>query len=83
MNKIMMITLASLIALTGAANAQTGFDLNAMPLGEFPVTVDKAPTGSIGAKLQKRVITRGGADVTQFFTIDESGKVTIVSEKTN
>ncbi len=83
MKKFSLMTLAALIALTGAANAQTGFDLNAMPLGDFPVAVDKTPTGSVGERLQKRVITRDGAAVTQFFTVDESGKVTIVSEKTN
>ncbi len=83
MKKFSLITLATLVALTGAANAQTGFDLNAMPLGQFPTAIDKAPTGSIGQKLQKRVITRDGQSVTQYFTVDESGEVTIVSEKAN
>ncbi|MGL4490669.1 MAG: hypothetical protein ACRCU5_14615 [Rhizobiaceae bacterium] len=83
MKKFSLATLAALIALTGAANAQTGFDLNAMPLGEFPTAVDKTSTGSVGEKLQSRVITRDGVAVTQFFTVDVNGEETIVSEKTN
>jgi hypothetical protein len=83
MKRIMLITLASLIALTSAARAQTGFDLNAMPLGEFPTTIDKARTGSIGTHVQKRIIIRDGASFTQFFTVDENGKMAIISEKAN
>jgi hypothetical protein len=81
MKKISLIALSALIALSGAANAQTGFDINAMPIGNIPGAVDKAPTGSIGVKLQKRVVLHDGVSVTQFFTIAEDGKVTIVSEE--
>jgi hypothetical protein len=83
MKKLSVFALASFLTLTGAANAQTSFDLNAMPLGDFPVAVDNAPTGSVSEKLQKRIIERDGSKITQFFTVDKNGKETIVSEKAN
>jgi hypothetical protein len=82
MKKISLLALASLIALSGVASAQS-FDLNAMPLGQFPSVTDKVSTGSIGAPLKKRVIVRDGANVTQFYTVDDNGDVTVVSEKAN
>jgi hypothetical protein len=82
MKKISLIAIASLIAVSGVANAQS-FDLNAMPLGQFPSMTDKVSTGSIGAPLKKRVIVRDGANVTQFFTVDDNGDMTIVLEKKN
>ena len=82
MKKISLIALSFLIAVSGAASAQS-FDLNAMPLGQFPSVTDKTSTGSIGAPLKKRVIVRDGESITQFFTVGENGDVTIVSEKAN
>ena len=82
MKKISLIAAASLIALSSAASAQS-FDLNAMPLGQFPSLTDKTSTGSIGSPLKKRIIVRDGASVTQYFTVGENGDVTIVSEKKN
>jgi hypothetical protein len=82
MKKISLLALASLVALSGFASAQS-FDINAMPLGQFPTVADTVSTGSIGAPLKKRVIVRDGANVTQFYTVDENGDVKIVSEKAN
>lgn len=81
MKKISLIAIASLIAVSGVASAQS-FDINAMPLGQFSSMTDKTATGSIGAPLKKRVIVRDGVNVTQYYNVDENGKVTIVSEKT-
>ena len=82
MKKISLIALSLLIAVSGAASAQS-FDLNSMPLGQFPSITDNTATGSIGAPLKKRMIVHDGVNVTQFFTVDENGDVTIVSEKKN
>ena len=80
MKKISLIALSALIAVSGAASAQT-FDINAMPLGQFPSMTDNASTGSIGTPLKKRVIVRDGANVTQFYTVNDNGDVKVVSEK--
>ncbi len=80
MKKISLIALSTLIALSGAASAQS-FDINTMPLSQFPSMTDNASTGSIGYPLKKRVIVRDGANVTQFYTVDDNGDVKIVSEK--
>ncbi len=80
MKKISLIALSTLIALSGAASAQS-FDINAMPLSQFPVATDMNATGSIGHPLKKRMIVRDGANVTQFYTVDDNGDVKVVSEK--
>lgn len=80
MKKISLVALGALIALSGAASAQS-FDINAMPLGQFPSMTDTVATGSIGNPLKKRVIVRDGANVTQFYTVDDDGDVKVVSEK--
>ena len=82
MKKTSLIALSLLIAASGAASAQS-FDLNSMPLGQFPSATDNTATGSIGAPLKKRMIVRDGVNVTQLFTVDENGDVRIVSEKKN
>lgn len=82
MKKITLTALAALIAFSGVASAQA-FDINAMPLGNFPAMTDKASTGSIGHALKKRVIVRDGAKITQFFTVDANGDVTVISEAAN
>ncbi len=80
MKKISLIAISTLIALSGAANAQA-FDINTLPFSQIPAMTDNASTGSIGAPLKQRVIVRDGAKVTQFYTVDDNGAVTVVSEK--
>ena len=82
MKKIVFATLAALISLQGVASAQS-FDLNSLPLGQFPTATDSESTGSIGARLLKRVVLHDGASYTQFYTIDADGQENIVSEKKN
>lgn len=82
MKKIAIATLAALVALQGSAFAQS-FDLNALPLSQFPAAVDNASTGSIGARLHQRIVRHDGASFTQFYTVDAKGNETIVSEKRN
>ena len=82
MKKIVVATLAALVSLQGVAFAQS-FDLNSLPLGQFPTATDSEATGSIGARLLKRVVRDDGATYTQFYTVDANGQENIVSEKKN
>lgn len=79
MKKYALVTLSALIASISFASAQT-FDLNSMPLGQFPSSTDASPTGSIGVQLKKRVVVRDGETITQYFNVDTEGKIVIVSE---
>ena len=80
MKTFAIATFTALFALQGAAFAQS-FDLNAMPLGQFPVAADTMSTGSVGARLLKRVVAHDGASYVQFYTVDADGRETIVSEE--
>lgn len=81
MKKLSLIALASLIALSSAASAQS-FDLNSMPLGEFPSRLDATETGSVAQrKVFIRTIDRDGISVTQRYTVTNDGAVTIISEQ--
>ena len=82
MKKFAVVTLAALVALQGSAFAQS-FDLSAMPLGQFPTATDDVSTGSIGARLFKRLVKHDGTSYTQFYTVGGDGRETIVSEKKN
>ena len=81
MKKLTLVTFASLIALSSAAQAQS-FDLNSMPLGKFPSGLDATETGSVAPrKVFIRTIDRDGLSVTQRYTVANDGAVTIVSER--
>ena len=83
MKKISFVALASLIALSGTASAQT-FDLNAMPLSNIPTRVDKVPTGSIAAnRLLVRNVIRHRVSYAQYYTVNDDGSIEVVSEKQN
>jgi hypothetical protein len=83
MKKISLVAIASLIALSGAASAQS-FDINTMPLGNIPSATDNVPTGSVAAKkVFKRQIERDGASVVQYYTVASDGSAVVVSEEAN
>jgi hypothetical protein len=83
MKKILLVAIASLLALSGAAGAQS-FDINTMPLGDIPAKMDNAPTGSIAAKkVFARTINRDGVSVTQYYTIAKDGSDVVLSETAN
>lgn len=83
MKKILLVAIASMIALSSAASAQT-FDLNAMPLSSIPTSLDKVPTGSVAtSQLQVRYTTRDGVSYAQYYKLNEDGSIKIVSEKQN
>jgi hypothetical protein len=83
MKKISLVAIASLLALSGAAGAQS-FDINTMPLGNIPSATDNAPTGSIAAKkVFKRQIVRDGARMAQYYTLATDGSAVVVSEEAN
>lgn len=81
MRKISFAALASLIAISSAAQAQS-IDLNSMPLGNVPQKLDAAETGSIASgKVLFRTIERDGVSLTQRYTVAEDGKETVLSEQ--
>jgi hypothetical protein len=83
MKKTSFVAIASLIALSSAASAQS-FDLNAMPLGNIPAVTDKSSTGSIAArKVFERIIKRDGATLTQYYAIAANGTEKVLSETAN
>jgi hypothetical protein len=83
MKKTSLVAIASLLALSSAASAQS-FDINTMPLGDIPAKMDNAPTGSIAAKkVFERTIKRDGVKVTQYYTIAKDGSDMVLSEEAN
>jgi hypothetical protein len=83
MKKTSLVAIASLIALSSAASAQS-FDINTMPLGNIPAVTDKAPTGSIAArKVFQRTVKRDGATLTQYYAIAANGTEKVLSETAN
>lgn len=83
MKKTSFVALASLIALSGTASAQT-FDLNAMPLSNIPTRLDRVPTGLIAAnRLLVRNVTRDAVSYSQYYTLNDDGSIEVVPEKQN
>jgi ribosome-associated protein YbcJ (S4-like RNA binding protein) len=81
MKRISLVAIASLIALSSAAQAQS-IDLNAMPLGSFSTKLDSSETGSIAKdKVLMRKVTVNGETVTQYYTIAEDGSTVLISQE--
>jgi hypothetical protein len=82
MKKISLAAIATLIALSSAASAQS-FDLNAMPLGKFPnAKLDMSETGSIAKdKVLIRKVKVNGETVTQYYTVAEDGSTVVISQE--
>jgi ribosome-associated protein YbcJ (S4-like RNA binding protein) len=81
MKRISLAAIASLIALSSAAQAQS-IDLNAMPLGSFPTKLDTSETGSIAKdKVLVRKVKVNGETVTQYYTIAEDGSTVVISQE--
>ena len=78
-----MIAAIALLSLSGAALADS-FDINSMPLGSIKPALDNGATGSVAAKkVFKRVVTRDGAAVTQYYTLAKDGAAVVFSEEAN
>jgi hypothetical protein len=82
MKKISLAAIASLIALSGSAFAQS-FDINSMPLGNIPTAkVDLSETGSIAKdKVLMRKVKVNGETVTQYYTVAEDGSTVVISQE--
>jgi ribosome-associated protein YbcJ (S4-like RNA binding protein) len=81
MKRISLIAIASLIALSSAAQAQA-IDLNSMPLGSFSTKLDTSETGSIAKdKVLVRKVKVNGETVTQYYTIAEDGSTVVISQE--
>jgi ribosome-associated protein YbcJ (S4-like RNA binding protein) len=81
MKRISLAAIASLIALSSAAQAQS-IDLNSMPLGSFPTKLDTSETGSIAKdNVLVRKVKVNGETVTQYYTIAEDGSTVVISQE--
>ncbi len=81
MKKIPLAAIATLIALSSAASAQS-FDINSMPLGNIPTATDNTRTGAVAArKVFKREIERDGARLIQYYTLASDGSAVVISEE--
>jgi hypothetical protein len=78
-----IIAAIALLSFAGAAQADA-FDVNSLPLSGFTAKTDGFKTGSVAAKkVFKRVVTRDGAAVTQYYTLAKDGAAVVFSEEAN
>jgi hypothetical protein len=82
MRKTIIAVIAAL-SFVGAAHADA-FSVNSLPLSGFTAKTDNVETGSVAAKkIFKRVVTRDGAAVTQYYTLAKDGSAVVFSEEAN
>jgi ribosome-associated protein YbcJ (S4-like RNA binding protein) len=82
MKKISLAAIASLIALSSAAFAQT-IDINSMPLGNIPTkNLDMSETGSVTKdKVLMRKVKVNGETVTQYYKVAKDGSTVVISQE--
>ena len=77
------IAAIALLSLAGVARADA-FDVNSMPMPGFTAKTDNAATGSVAAKkVYSRKVTRGGAELIQYYTLSKDGSAKVFSEEAN
>ncbi len=75
-----IIAAIALLSFAGAAHADD-FSVNSLPLSSFSAKTDAVETGSVAAKkVFKRIVTRDGASVTQYYTVAADGSQSVLSE---
>ena len=76
-----MLAATALLAFAGAAHADA-FSVNSLPLSGFTAKTDNVETGSVTAqKVFKRIVTRDGAAMTQYYTLAKDGAAVVISEE--
>ena len=76
-----MLAATALLAFAGAAHADA-FSVNSLPLSGFTAKTDNVETGSVAAqKVFKRIVTRDGAAMTQYYTLAKDGAAVVISEE--